>query len=159
MATDGNTINEVKALMSAEINDIFQKYAVVLKEQKVPIEELVLTKRLSKNTSEYQNRNTLESDALRLLKSEGKSLKAGEILKYVITDYYFHNRKTGFSRNNRAMPIELLNDKTSTYDVTRYIELLAKTCNSVTEPFGNTLTTNDVLPLLHPGYSSKFSKS
>jgi DNA polymerase elongation subunit (family B) len=159
MATDGNTINEVKALMSAEINDIFQKYAVVLKEQKVPIEELVLTKRLSKNTSEYQNRNTLESDALRLLKSEGKSLKAGEILKYVITDYYFHNRKTGLSRNNRAMPIELLNDKTSTYDVTRYIELLAKTCNSVTEPFGNTLTTNDVLPLLHPGYSSKFSKS
>jgi len=160
MATDGNTINEVKALLPTKINDIFQKYVVVLKEQKLPIEELVLTKRLSKDTGEYQNRNTIESDALRLLKSEGKSLKAGEILKYVITDYYFQNRKTGRSRNNRAIPIELLDDdKTSSYDVTRYIELLAKTCNSVTEPFGNTLTTNDELPLLHPGYNSKFSKS
>jgi DNA polymerase, archaea type len=159
MATDGNTISEVKALVSAKVNDIFQKYAIALKEQKVPIEELVLTKRLSKNTSEYQNRKTVESDALHLLKSEGKSLKAGEILKYVITDYYFHNGKPGLSRNNRAIPIELLNDKNSTYDVTRYIELLAKTSNSVTEPFGNTLTTNDELPLLHPGYSSKFSKS
>src|SRR5919199_1682889 len=150
MATDGNTINEVKALMSAKINDIFQKYAVVLKEQKVPTEELVLTKRLSKNTSEYQNRNTVESDTLHLLKSEGKSLKAGEILKYVITDYYFHNRKINLSRNNRAIPIELFDDNIRTYDAKRYIELLAKTCNSVTEPFDNTLKTNDERPSLHP---------
>jgi hypothetical protein len=28
-----------------------------------------------------------------------------------------------------------------TYDVRRYTQLLAKTCNSVTEPFGYTITT------------------
>jgi DNA polymerase-2 len=152
MATDGNSINEIKALMSAKVNDIFQKYIVVLKEQTVPIEELILTKRLSKDTCEYQNRNTIESDALRLLKNEGKSLKAGETLKYIITDYYFHNRKTSTSRNNRAIPIELFDDdKNSNYDVKRYTELLAKTCNSVTESFGNTLTTNDELRLLNSG--------
>ena len=60
----GNTINEVKAFMP-KVKEIFQKYVIALKEQKVPIEELVFTKRLSKNSNEYQNRNTVENDALR----------------------------------------------------------------------------------------------
>lgn len=33
------------------------------------------------------------------------------------------------------MPVELINEKT-TYDARLYVELLAETCNSVTEPFG-----------------------
>jgi hypothetical protein len=46
------------------------------------------------------------------------------------------------------MPIELFDDNVRTYDVRRYIELLAKTCNSVTEPFGYTLpTTKNELPV------------
>jgi DNA polymerase-2 len=139
MATEGNTINEVKSLLPTKVNDIFLKYAIALKEGRVPIEELAYTKRLSKNSSEYQNRDTIENSALHLIENEGKYLKAGEILKYVITDYYYYyrDRKTGPSRNNRAIPIELLNDKASSYDVRRYTELLAKTCNSVTEPFGH----------------------
>jgi DNA polymerase-2 len=144
MAANGNNINELKALVPTKVNNVFQKYVKLLKENRVPIEELIFTKRLSKNSNEYQsNRDTMENDALCLLQSEGKSLKAGEILTYVITDYcHRNNRKTGSSRNNRAIPVELLNDyKTSTYDVRRYIELLAKTCNSVTEPFGYTITT------------------
>ena len=127
--------------MSAKLNDIFQKYVVVLKEQKLPIEELVLTKRLSKDTGEYQNRNTIESDALRLLKSEGKSLKAGEILKYVITNYY--SRRMG---NNRAIHIDVFDG--NMYDIRRYTELLAETCNSVTEPFGHVFQQN-ILLLYH----------
>src|SRR5919197_6639229 len=88
----GNTIDEVKALIPTKINDIFQKYVTSLTERKVSLEELVFTKRLSKNSNEYQNRNTVENDALRLLQNEGKYLKAGEILKYVITDYcYYRN--------------------------------------------------------------------
>jgi DNA polymerase elongation subunit (family B) len=58
---EGNTINEVKALVP-KVNDIFQKYAVALREQRLPIEELVFTERLSKNSNEYQNRNTVEND-------------------------------------------------------------------------------------------------
>jgi DNA polymerase-2 len=89
----------------------------------------------------------MENDALCLLEDEGKSLKAGEILRYVITDYYYHcnNRKTGSSRINRAIPVELFDDNIRTYDVRRYTELLAKTCNSVTEPFGYTLPTRNEL--------------
>ena len=155
MAT-GNTINEVKALMPTKVNDIFQKYVTLLKERRrVPIEELVFTKRLSKNSNEYQkDRDTIENDALRLLKSEGKSLRGGEILKYVIADYYFSRKKTRSSGNNmRAIPIELFDvQKTSTYDVRRYTELLAEACNSVTKPFGFMLTIRTnyiVIPLLH----------
>jgi DNA polymerase, archaea type len=148
MTTEGNTINEVKSLLPIKVNDIFLKYAIALKEGSVPIEELAYTKRLSKNSSEYQNRDTIENSALRLLENEGKSLKAGEILRYVITDYYYHDRKTGPSRNNRAIPIELLDDNIRTYDVRRYTELLAKTCNSVTEHFGHNfaLQSSEICP-------------
>ena len=155
VAASGSTINELKTLIPTNADNIFQKYVTLLRQKRVPIEELAFTKRLSKNSNEYQsNRDTMENDALRLLEGEGKSLKAGEILRYVITDYYYHhrnNRKTGSSRNNRAIPVELFDDKTSSYDVRRYTELLTKTCNSVTEPFGYTLTAKNEILLLHLG--------
>jgi DNA polymerase-2 len=61
---------------------------------KVPLEELVFTKRISKNSSEYRNRNTLESNAIIQLEIEGKSLRAGEILQYIVTDYYYDKKKS-----------------------------------------------------------------
>ena len=128
MAT-GNNINEVKTLMP-KIKDTFDKYILLLKENDVRLEELVFTKRLSKNSNNYQSRNTIENNALTRLNNEGKSLKAGEVLQYIITDYYQTR-----SKNNRAIPIELIN-QTHSYDVIKYIELLTQTCNSVTEPFG-----------------------
>lgn len=51
MAT-GDTINEVIALIP-KIKDTFQKYVGSLKERKVPLEQLIFTKRLSKDYSEY----------------------------------------------------------------------------------------------------------
>jgi DNA polymerase, archaea type len=150
MAANGNNIQELKALLPTKVNNIFQRYVTLLKENIVPIEELVFTKRLSKNSNEYQsNRDTIENDALCLLEGEGRYLKAGEILRYIITAYYHrNNRKTGSSRNKRAIPIELCDDNIRTYDVRRYTELLATTCNSVTEPLGYTITTRvEQIPL------------
>jgi DNA polymerase, archaea type len=106
MAAGGNTINEVKALLP-KVNDIFQKYAAALEERRIPIEELVFTKRLSKNSNEYQNRDTLENSVLHFLKSEGKYLKAGEILKYIIADYYNRKRRLSSSKA-RAIPKVIL---------------------------------------------------
>jgi hypothetical protein len=65
---------------------------------------------------------------MHLLDIEGRSLKAGEILE-CLTDYYETQSKI-----KRAIPIELINATTS-YDVRRYMELLAETCNSVIESF------------------------
>lgn len=69
----------------------------------------------------------METDALTNLNNEGKYLKAGEILQYIITDCY---RKR--SKNSMAIPIELINERRTSYDVKRYIELLAEACNPVT---------------------------
>jgi DNA polymerase elongation subunit (family B) len=82
-------------------------------------------KRLSKDSNNYQKRNTIESNALEKLNNQGKFLKAGETLQYVITDYYQTR-----SKNSRAIPIEMINERTS-YDVKRYIELLTEACNSL----------------------------
>jgi DNA polymerase, archaea type len=74
----------------------------------------------------------VENNALSNLSGGGKSLRAGEILKYIITDYY---RK---SSKNRSIPIELANSQTK-YDVKRYCEILEDVTNTVTEPFGLSL--------------------
>jgi DNA polymerase, archaea type len=136
----GNSISEVKALMP-EVSDAFIKYSQLLKENKVPLEELVFTKQTSKNSNEYKYRNTVENNAIQQLRIEDKSLKAGQILKYIITDYYGKHSTT----KNRTVPIELINEKTTTYDIRRYTELLAENCNSVTEPFDYTITAKDTI--------------
>ena len=128
MAT-GNNINEVKALMP-KVKDSFDRYVRLLKQNDVGLEELIFTKRLSKDSNNYQHRNTIENNALKKLNSEGKLLRAGEVLQYIITDYYQTR-----SKNIRAIPVEII-DKRTAYDVRRYTELLTQTCNSVIEPFG-----------------------
>lgn len=130
--SEANSIKEVRDLMP-KVRDIFQMHLKLLKYRKVPINDLVITKRISKNVNDYENRNTVELDALLQLNNTGKSLKAGQILKYVITDYYRKNSR------KRSVPFELVNSKT-VYDAKRYCELLTETCNSVTEPFGLRLT-------------------
>ena len=71
---------------------------------------------------------------LQTSKDEGETMRAGQVMQYVITDYYRKNAR------KRSVPVELINERT-TYDARRYIELLAETCNSVTAPFGYTIDT------------------
>jgi len=130
--SEANSIKEVRDLMP-KVRKFFQLHLELLRYKKVPINDLVLTKRISKDVDEYKNRNTVELDALLQLKHAGKSLKSGQILKYVLTDYYRKNSR------KRSIPVELINSKT-VYDAKRYSELLVEICNSVTEPFGLKLT-------------------
>ncbi|PWU79791.1 MAG: hypothetical protein DLM72_15670 [Candidatus Nitrosopolaris wilkensis] len=135
----GNDFKEIRKSIPA-VKAIFHKYARLLKENKVPFEELIFTKRISKNSDEYPERNTIENSAIMNLSYEGRSLKAGEALQYIIVDYY---QKHSSKLEKRAIPPELIfDDKTTNavnYDIQRYTELLADTCNSVTKPFGLTL--------------------
>ena len=112
----------------------------MLKDRTIPIEDLVFSKRCSKDFNEYDlNRNTTENSAMVQLSKEGKSLIGGQILRYIITDYEVGRKKEKKKNKKRpiATPLELIDDK-STYDVKRYTELLAQACNSVIEPFGYT---------------------
>ncbi|MDQ3847624.1 MAG: hypothetical protein M3261_01560, partial [Thermoproteota archaeon] len=123
----GNNIKEVRARMP-EVNDIFQKYKQQLLEGKVSLVDLIFTRMLSKDANAYTV-NTAETGAIHQLQDEGKSMRAGQILQYVITDYYRKNS------TKRTVPVALINQKT-TYDSKRYTQLLATVCNSVTGPFG-----------------------
>jgi len=111
-----------------QVQELFARYSHELKQGKVPLVDLLFTKMLSKDSNEYSV-NTVETGATSQLVVEGKTMRAGQVMQYVITDYYRKNAK------KRSVPVELINDKTA-YDSRRYIELLAETCNSVTEPFG-----------------------
>jgi DNA polymerase-2 len=128
----GDSVVEVKTLMP-RVQDIFQKYVLLLKQGKVLVEDLVFTKQLSKNREEYHDRNTIEHSVIEALAREGEMLRAGETVRYVIVD----NRKS----KQRALPVELLEENTTMYDARRYVELLARVCNSVTEPFGYVIKT------------------
>jgi DNA polymerase-2 len=126
-----DTVSEVKTLFP-KIIDMFERHLKILKEMKVNLVDLAFTKRISKNYDEYQERNTVENNAILSLSGRGKSLKAGEILKYIITDYYRKNSK------KRSIPLELANSQTK-YDVKRYCKVLQEVTNTVTEPFGLSL--------------------
>jgi DNA polymerase elongation subunit (family B) len=128
----GDTIKEVKASMP-EVSELFLGYKDRLLNCKVPITELIFTKMLSKDSDAY-TANTVETGAMYDLVDEGKTMRAGQVLQYVISDNDRHRK--------RSVPVELINEKT-TYDAKRYIELLAKTGNSVTERFGFILDANE----------------
>ncbi len=128
MLAETDTVNDV-ITMFPKIQDVFGKHLKLLKERRVSLNELVFTKRTSKNYDEYQDRNTVENNAILNLHGEGKSLRAGEILKYIIIDYYRSNSK------KRSIPIELANSRTK-YDVKRYCEILKEVTSTVTGPFG-----------------------
>jgi DNA polymerase elongation subunit (family B) len=128
---EGDTIEEVKRLMP-RIKETFDRHKQLLKKRRVQLAELVFTKMLSKNASACYSVDTAETGAIYRLEDEGRSMRAGQVLQYVITDYYRKNSR------KRSVPVELIKEKT-TYDARRYIELLYRACNSLTEPFGYTV--------------------
>jgi DNA polymerase-2 len=117
-----------------QVQETFAKYARLLKDRKVPVDDLIFVKNISKDTDQHSERNTIENDALGRLAKEGRMLKAGQTLRYIISDYDKKSRK--------ATPLELVDERTA-FDPDRYIELLAQTCNSVTEPFGYVVQANN----------------
>lgn len=137
--SEAANISEVKA-MFPKIENIFNSHLKLLKERRVSLTDLVFTKRISKNYYEYEDRDTVENNALLDLSLGGKSLRAGEILKYVVIDYYGRHSK------KRSIPIELAHSQTK-FDVKRYCEILQEVTNTVTEPFGITLKAENVIQL------------
>jgi DNA polymerase elongation subunit (family B) len=134
----GHNIEEVRRLIPT-IFEHFEKYKQQLKDRNIQLEELAFTKRRSKSFNEYQiDRKTVENNAMKQLNTEGKLLEGGQILKYVITNYKDRRKNHSKSANTRNIPVvtplELV-DNNTLYDIERYIELLAQTCNSVIEPF------------------------
>jgi len=106
---------------------IFNEYAGRLEKHDAPPLSLLITRRLSKNLTEYYSRRQLSVNAALKLDEKGLKLQAGQSVSYVITRY----KTAGF---DRALPEELAED--AEYDSGRYVELLADCCATILSPFG-----------------------
>jgi DNA polymerase-2 len=124
MAKAGS-VKEVRARLP-ECVEIFLSHAEALERHETRASDLVFTTNLSKEPEEYTSM-TVQHAAVKQLVVEGAKLHAGEGIRYVITDY-------GGRDSKRATPLDVL-EEGSSYDSERYIELLARTCSSVLEPF------------------------
>jgi DNA polymerase I len=77
---------EVQEMLPA-CHEVYQKYADLLLSGEANLQELIFTKRASKDADEYHERDTVEHSARQLLESEGKHTRAGQLTRYVITNY------------------------------------------------------------------------
>lgn len=79
-----------------KIFEILQTFGNNMREGKIPLSQLVITKQLSKNPNEYPNDKSLSHVivALRLNESGGRKWKAGDTVPYIICDvsrlFYVH---------------------------------------------------------------------
>jgi DNA polymerase-2 len=128
-------VAQVKEMLP-ECYRVFRGYADLLLSEKANPQDLIFTKRASKDADEYDNegRDTAEGATRKLLQSEGRKTRAGQMVRYIVTDYY---RRKG-RHANRTIPAELIDESTK-YDAKRYVELLTDVCNTVIRPFGNEL--------------------
>ncbi len=123
-----NNIHEITKCLPI-LESVYKKYINLIGSKKIPYTDLIFTKRISKASNEYADRKTIENCVLKRLSSNGKSLNAGEEIKYIITNFYNENFL------ERAIPIELIDEHNIKYDVKRYLELLKETYDSVTKVF------------------------
>jgi DNA polymerase-2 len=103
--------------------EIYQNYRNLLYHGKAPLEELAFTIRTTKDVDEYKA-STVQFDAVLQLKEQGEHTRAGQKVRYVITDY---SRK-----KKRSVPENMNPDR---YDAKRYVELLTECYYAITKPF------------------------
>jgi DNA polymerase elongation subunit (family B) len=118
---------EFKALIPQAIN-VVKSYANLIREGAVPVEELTIEKRLSKNPNEYRNM-VPQTIAAKHLVEEGVEIHAGQTIGFVLTRH--RSRIT----QNRALPTELIH-KDCNFDSERYVDLLLSSTANLLLPFG-----------------------
>ena len=126
-----DSIDDVRRMIPT-LEKIYKKYRDLIYYKKVHFSELVFTKRISKDTDKYldKKRNTIESCIIHMLSINGKSLFAGQEIKYIITDFYNKNNR------QRSIPIELVEqDSSPNYDTTRYCKSLYDCYHSIIKCF------------------------
>ncbi|MGA2627117.1 MAG: DNA polymerase domain-containing protein [Candidatus Bathyarchaeia archaeon] len=118
---------EFKALIPEALT-VVKSYVSLVQNGVVPVEDLTIEKRLSKNPNEYRNM-VPQSIAAQHLVREGMQAHAGQTLRYILS--YDKSRIT----QNRALPTELMNED-SDFDSERYVNLLLTSATNLLRPFG-----------------------
>ena len=116
-----------------EALSIIKSYINTIRDGAVPIDELTIEKRLSKNPNEYQNM-VPQAIAAQHLNHEGREVHAGQGLSYIMTC-----NKSRITQN-RALPVELVGENYPV-DSEWYIDLLLASTANLLLPFGYTAKT------------------
>jgi DNA polymerase elongation subunit (family B) len=125
---------------------VVRSYVHLIRTGTIPVEELVIEKRLSKNLNEYRNL-VPQAIAAKHLAAEGGEVHAGQTVNYILT--YDKSRIT----DNRALPTELM-DEGRTFDSERYVDLLLSSIVNLLLPFGYDLAALRALPPKPAGHLS-----
>ena len=125
--SEANNSQEFRMLIPKAVA-VMKQYVSLVKTGKIPIEDLVIEKRLSKTPNGYKNMVPQAVAAGHLVR-EGGNIHAGQSVSYVLT-----SRKARIVEN-RALPVELI-DQTTAYDSEAYVELLLSSAMNLLLPFG-----------------------
>lgn len=123
--SQANNSHKLRTLIPKALG-VMEYYITLLRTGRVPTEDLVLEKRLSKTPEEYSNQVEQTIAATHLV-TAGSSVHAGQNINYLIT-----NSRSRISEN-RALPAELTDENTQ-YDVERYVELLRASMMNLLQP-------------------------
>ena len=107
---------------------VMRTYVSALRMHKIPTEQLVVEKRLSKMPNEYRNL-VPQAIAARHLIKEGGTVHAGQSVSFVMT------RNESKIPENRSLPAELI-DSTTSYDTKSYVDLVLSSAANLLLPFG-----------------------
>lgn len=108
--------------------DVLAEYALRLWEGRARLEDLTITKTISRKPEEYRH-DTLSALAARALARRGIAVHPGEAVRYVIQE------EKAAEKAARARPLELLGDDAS-YDAAKYADLLVRAAETVLAPCG-----------------------
>ncbi|MFA5364665.1 MAG: DNA polymerase domain-containing protein [Candidatus Bathyarchaeia archaeon] len=108
--------------------NVVKQYRKKLLDGDVPIWDLVITKRLSKEVGDYSH-NISQMIAGEQLKQDGFDVYAGKSLKFVFTNA--ENKRV----KRRVKAKELISEKTSS-DTTKYLKLLYSSASNLFSQFG-----------------------
>ena len=111
----------------SEAFSVYRKYAGKILNKEVGLEDLTLSKRLSKNPDEYAG-NVQQAVAARQLQRRGLDVAAGQIVKYVILD-------ADNKRPERRVVAAQLTNESVRYDAERYLALLDDALHNILSPF------------------------
>ncbi len=109
---------------------VLQAFAQRLKDGKVPLQDLVLTKAVTRQIDEYTVM-TNSVAALKQMKSRGYSVEPGEYIRFVITD----GRSRDSEKKVRAVDFIQGDERP---DVDEYLNLLCRAGETLLLPFGYT---------------------
>jgi len=107
---------------------VLRKYALLLTSNQVNIDDLVITKRLSKSPWGYSH-DVFQAIVARQLDKVGFDISAGKEVRYLIVNARHR------SANERVLAAELLTPKTR-YDIQKYLDMLVSSAETLLGVFG-----------------------